>query len=110
PARSLILPAHGGSRWRPCCDSQGIAMMIHAEVQLLRARGTRARCASARVDPRTRISRMQVPPRPAAKGLPIEEYPQTTANLTQAGQVLFDLVRDQNLRLYPSAELREHLV
>jgi phage terminase large subunit-like protein len=44
------------------------------------------------------------------KGLPIQEYPQTTANLTQAGQVLFDLVRDQNIRLYPNAELREHLV
>jgi hypothetical protein len=44
------------------------------------------------------------------KGAPIQEYPQTTANLTQAGQVLFDLVRDKNLRLYPSAELREHLV
>ncbi len=44
------------------------------------------------------------------KNLPIQEYPQTTANLTQAGQALFDLVRDKNLRLYPNAELREHLV
>ncbi len=44
------------------------------------------------------------------KNLPIQEYPQTTANLTQAGQALFDLVRDKNLRLYPSSDLREHLV
>jgi phage terminase large subunit-like protein len=44
------------------------------------------------------------------KGIPIQEYPQTTANLTQAGQVLYDLVRDRNLRLYSDADLREHLV
>jgi hypothetical protein len=44
------------------------------------------------------------------KAVPIQEYPQTTANLTQAGQVLFDLVRDKNLRLYSSADLRDHLI
>lgn len=44
------------------------------------------------------------------KGLPIQEYPQTTGNLTQGGQALFDLIRDKNLRLYPNAELREHLI
>jgi phage terminase large subunit-like protein len=44
------------------------------------------------------------------KGVPIQEYPQTTANLTQAGQVLYDLVRDRNLRLYSDADLRDHLV
>jgi len=44
------------------------------------------------------------------KGLPIREYPQTTANLTQAGQAIFDLVRDKNIRLYANEDLREHLV
>ncbi len=39
-------------------------------------------------------------------GLPIIEYPQTTANTTRMGQTLFDLLHGRNLRLYPSAELR----
>jgi phage terminase large subunit-like protein len=41
-----------------------------------------------------------------AAGLPIEEFPQTTGNTTQMGQVLFDLLRGRNLRLYCSQELR----
>jgi phage terminase large subunit-like protein len=39
-------------------------------------------------------------------GLRIEEFPQTTGNTTQMGQVLFDLLRGRNLRLYCSQELR----
>lgn len=41
-------------------------------------------------------------------GLPMEEMPQTTGNLTAAGQNLFDLVRGRNLVLYPDDELRRH--
>jgi phage terminase large subunit-like protein len=41
------------------------------------------------------------------KGLPIQEYPQTVANLTSMGQALFDLLNGRNLRLYPSPQLRE---
>jgi phage terminase large subunit-like protein len=41
-----------------------------------------------------------------AAGLPIEEFPQTTGNTTQMGQVLFDLLRGRNLRLYSSEDLR----
>jgi len=41
-----------------------------------------------------------------AAGLPIEEFPQTSGNTTQIGQVLFDLLSGRNLRLYPSDELR----
>jgi phage terminase large subunit-like protein len=41
-------------------------------------------------------------------GLPMEEYPQTTGNLTAAGQNLFELVRGRNLRMYPDDELRGH--
>lgn len=39
-------------------------------------------------------------------GIRIDEYPQTPANLTLAGQALFDLLRERRLRLYPSEELR----
>ena len=39
-------------------------------------------------------------------GLPIEEFPQTQANTTRMGQVLWDLLTGKNLLLYPSAGLR----
>jgi hypothetical protein len=40
------------------------------------------------------------------EGLPCEEFPQTSGNLTRAGQVVFDLLTGKNIRLYPSVELR----
>jgi phage terminase large subunit-like protein len=40
------------------------------------------------------------------EGLRTEEYPQTSGNLTRAGQSLFDLLSGKNLRLYPSEDLR----
>jgi phage terminase large subunit-like protein len=43
----------------------------------------------------------------AADQVPIVEFPQTVANTTRMGQVLFDLLEGRNLTLYPSAELRE---
>lgn len=43
----------------------------------------------------------------AAKGLPMEEYPQSTPNLTAMGQNLFELVKGRNLVFYPDASLRE---
>jgi hypothetical protein len=43
-----------------------------------------------------------------AAGLPIHEFPQTTANTTRMGQCLFDLLNGRNLRVYPAADLREH--
>jgi hypothetical protein len=39
-------------------------------------------------------------------GLPCEEYPQTVGNCTAMGQALFDLLTGQNLRAYPSSDLR----
>ena len=42
-----------------------------------------------------------------AAGLPIREFPQTVANCTLMGQTIFDLLNGRNLRLYPSAELRQ---
>jgi phage terminase large subunit-like protein len=43
----------------------------------------------------------------AKGGAPIVEFPQTSANTTRMGQVLFDLVKGRNILLYPDAELRE---
>src|SRR5262249_54461578 len=40
-------------------------------------------------------------------GLPIRELPQTTSNVTAFGQALFDLIKGRNLRMYPTADLRE---
>jgi hypothetical protein len=42
-----------------------------------------------------------------ADGLPIREFPQTTANCTAMGQQLFDLLNGRNLRLYPADDLRQ---
>jgi len=40
------------------------------------------------------------------KGLPMEEYPQTTGNLTDMGQNLYDLVEYGNIILYACKDLR----
>lgn len=42
-----------------------------------------------------------------AAGLPIQEFPQTTANTTKMGTDLFDLIKGRNLVMYPDDELRE---
>jgi phage terminase large subunit-like protein len=41
-------------------------------------------------------------------GVPMQEFPQTPANLTAAGQNLFELIRGRNVELYPDADLRQH--
>jgi phage terminase large subunit-like protein len=41
-----------------------------------------------------------------AAGIPIREYPQTTAGTTLMASTLFDLLSGKNLVLYPSSELR----
>lgn len=43
-----------------------------------------------------------------AAGLPIREFPQTTANTTAMGQVVFDLLNGKNIKLYPAEDLRQH--
>jgi Terminase large subunit, endonuclease domain len=40
------------------------------------------------------------------EGLKIEEFPQSSANLTEASQNLFDLIKGRNLVTYPDAALR----
>jgi hypothetical protein len=39
-------------------------------------------------------------------GLPIEEFPQSSPNLTAASQNLFDLIQSQSIVLYPDQQLR----
>jgi phage terminase large subunit-like protein len=39
-------------------------------------------------------------------GLPMREFPQTTGNLTEASQNLFDLIKGRNLVLYPDPDIR----
>ncbi len=43
-----------------------------------------------------------------ASGVPIQEFPQTVTNTTRMGQCLFDLIKSQNIVLYPDEELRLH--
>ena len=42
-----------------------------------------------------------------AAGLPIHEFPQSTANTMKMGTGLFDLIKGKNLLPYPDEELRE---
>jgi phage terminase large subunit-like protein len=43
-------------------------------------------------------------------GLPMEEYPQTSGNLTAAGQNLYELIKSRGLAVYPDKELRDHAI
>jgi len=40
------------------------------------------------------------------RGLPIVEFPQTPANLTEAGTNLYELIKGRNLLVYPDADIR----
>jgi phage terminase large subunit-like protein len=42
----------------------------------------------------------------ARDGLPLEEFPQSSPNLTQASQCLFDLIESQSIVLYPDQQMR----
>ena len=55
------------------------------------------------VDPHMMQASLQ---RLARRGVPVEEYPQNTANVTAASQNLFELVTGQNLVAYPDAAIR----
>jgi phage terminase large subunit-like protein len=45
----------------------------------------------------------------AAKGVIVQEFPQTISNCVQMGQTLYTLVTDKNLIAYENAELKEHI-
>ena len=47
----------------------------------------------------------------SGQGFQIDEYPQTVGNMTLAGNTLFDLIRQQRLKVYPGADdLRKHVL
>lgn len=46
----------------------------------------------------------------AARGLPIQEFPQTQAGTTKMGQALWDAITTRRLRLYPDPDVRAHLL
>jgi phage terminase large subunit-like protein len=56
-----------------------------------------------RYDPYQMVATAQ---RLAKAGVPIEEFPQSSPNLTAASQNLFDLIQSQALVLYPDADMR----
>jgi phage terminase large subunit-like protein len=43
-------------------------------------------------------------------GLPLSEYPQTSGNLTAAGQNLYELIKSRGLAVYADKELRDHAI
>lgn len=43
------------------------------------------------------------------RGVPMIEFPQTTTNMTQATQILYDRLRAKGLDVYPDKELRDHI-
>jgi len=63
---------------------------------------------SIRFDPYQGTYLMQ---RLAAEGLPVEEFPQTVANLTMAGNALYDVIKQRRLAVYEGAEsIRRHVL
>jgi hypothetical protein len=56
-----------------------------------------------RFDPYQLVSTSQ---RVVQQGLPMVEFPQTTANLTEASSNLYELVKGRNLLVYEDAEMR----
>jgi phage terminase large subunit-like protein len=45
-----------------------------------------------------------------AAGLPVEEYNQTTQNLTEATESLYSVLTTKGIRLYSAPDLREHVL
>ena len=58
---------------------------------------------SVRYDPYQLVDLSQ---RLQVEGIPMQEYPQTTANLTAMGQNLYELIQAHNIKLYPAPDLR----
>lgn len=52
---------------------------------------------------------MQMMYRLKQRGLPVRPFQQTVPAMTAASQLLFDLFKNRNIEMYPSAELRRHI-
>jgi phage terminase large subunit-like protein len=98
----LRLAAH--RIWTPGGDSDALDLEDTVEAYLLQQAET-FRVQQVRFDP----FQMARSARTLQKeGLPMEEFPQTSANLTAASQNLYELVKHRNLVVYPDDELRRH--
>src|SRR5260370_8936508 len=82
--------------WKPTSEE---SVRLEDVVEYLLELKRRYRVKTIVADPNQMMGVIQ---RLKEKGLPIQEYPQTTANLTHAGQAPLDLVPPKNLRLYPT--------
>jgi hypothetical protein len=91
--------------WRPSKDDP-LDLEETIEAYLLELR-SRFRLAAVMYDP-MQMHRSAVTL--AKAGVPMCEFPQTSANLTAAGQNLYELIRGRNLVAYPDAELRSHVL
>lgn len=95
----IVLAAH--RIWRPtAADPLDIEDTIEAYLEDLRRRFRVRRILADPFQLHRSITSLR------KRGSPIYEYPQTSANMTAAGQTLFELLNGRNLRLYPSDELR----
>lgn len=95
----IVLAAH--RIWRPtAADPLDIEDTIEAYLEDLRRRFRVRRILADPYQLHRSITSLR------KRGCPIFEFPQTPANMTAAGQTLFELLNGRNLRLYPSDELR----
>jgi phage terminase large subunit-like protein len=95
----LLLARH--RLWKP---SPGAPLDFNAVEEYLRALCAHYHVLRIVVDPYQAASLIQ---RLAAEGLSIQEFPQTPANLTRAGQALYDALTQRAITLYADAELRQ---
>jgi phage terminase large subunit-like protein len=87
--------------WTPSPEAPlDLERTIETYLRELQARGRLARVLADPWQFHRSISTLQ------AAGVPIVEFPQTSANTTRMGQVLFDALTGRNLRLYPADDLR----
>ena len=73
---------------------------VEAEILDLRSR---FRVKAVRYDP---YQMAAVAQRLAKRGAPMEEFPQSVPNITQAAQRLYDLIKDRNFEAYPDDAIR----
>lgn len=90
--------------WAPSKDNQ-VDLDATVERTLLDL-STKCHIVSIRYDPTHLVQTML---RLKDKGLPTEVFHQTEANMTQASQLLYDLLRTGNLEAYPDDTLRRHI-
>jgi phage terminase large subunit-like protein len=88
--------------WQPV---RGETLDLEATVEaFLLDLGREFPVAAVRYDPSQMVRSAQT----LRGALSMQEFPQTSANLTTAGQTLFELLKTRAITLYPDSELRRH--